>query len=61
MLPYQTDVAVDEELEKLMITMDSCTETDFGDNEWGYEYSSAETTETSSETPWTSNAYRSEC
>ena len=39
----------------------SSTETDIGDNESGYEYSSGEITETSSETAWTSNAYCSEC
>ena len=38
--------AVDEELEKVIIT----TETDIGDNESGYEFSSGETTETASET-----------
>ena len=42
----QTDEAVDEELEKVIITIYSGTETDFGD----YEYSSGETTETSSKT-----------
>ena len=50
MLLNQTDVAVDEELEKVIITIYSSTETDIGDNEPGYEYSSGETTETSSET-----------
>ena len=48
MLLNQTDVAVDEELEKVIITIDSSTETDFGDYESGYEYSSGETTETPS-------------
>ena len=38
MLLNQTDVAVDEELEKVIITIYSCTETDIGDNESGYEY-----------------------
>ena len=46
----QTDVAVDEELEKVVITIYSSTETDIEDNELGYAYSSGETTETSSET-----------
>ena len=50
MLLNQTDVAVDEEFEKVIITIYSSTETDIGDNESGYEYSSGETTETSSET-----------
>ena len=51
MLLNQTDVAVDEELEKVIITIYSSTETDIGDNELGYEYSSGgETAETSSET-----------
>ena len=50
MLLNQNDVAVDEELEKVIITIYSSTETDIGDNESGYEYSSGETTETSSET-----------
>ena len=45
----QTDVAVDEELEKVIITIDSSTETDIGDYESDYEYSSGETSETSSE------------
>ena len=49
MLLNQTDVAVDEELEKVIITIGSSTE-NIGDNESGYEYSSGETTETSSET-----------
>ena len=58
MLRNQTDVAVDEELEKVIITIYSSTETDIGDNV----YSSGESTETSSETEaWTSNAYCSEC
>ena len=41
----QVDVAVDDELETV-ITIDSSTETDFGDYESGYmyEYSSIETT-----------------
>ena len=42
----QTDVAVVEELEKVIINIYSSTETDIGDNE----YASGETTETSSET-----------
>ena len=50
MLLNQTDVAVDEELEKVIITIYSSTETHDGDNELGYEYSSGETTETSRET-----------
>ena len=41
---------VDEELEKVVITIYSSTETDIEDNELGYAYSSGETTETSSET-----------
>ena len=45
MLLNQTDVAVDEELEKVILAIDSSTETDFGDCESGYEYSSRETTE----------------
>ena len=44
MLLNQNDVAVDEELEQVTITIDSSTETDFGDYESGYEYSSGETT-----------------
>ena len=40
MLLNQTDVVVDEELEKVIITIHSSTETDIGDNESGYEYSS---------------------
>ena len=35
MLLNQTDVAVDEELEKVIITIGSSTETDFGDYETG--------------------------
>ena len=46
MLLNQTDVAVDEELENFTITINSCTETDIGDIESGYEYSSGETAET---------------
>ena len=42
----QTDVAIDEELEKIIITLDRGTETDFGD----YDYSSRHTTDTTSET-----------
>ena len=49
MLLNQTDVAVDEELEMVVITVYSSTETDMGYNESGYEYSSGETTETTSE------------
>ena len=64
MLVNQTDVAVDEELEKVIIAIDGSTETDFKDYESGYQYSSGETTETSSEaeafTAWM-NAYCSEC
>ena len=41
----QTDVAADEELEaKVILTIDSSTETDIGDYESGYESSSGETT-----------------
>ena len=40
MLLNQTDVAVVEVLEKVIITIYSSTETDIGDNEPGYEYSS---------------------
>ena len=50
MLLKQTDVAVDEQLEEVIITIYSSTETDTGDIESGYEYSSGETIETSSET-----------
>ena len=50
MLLNQTDVAVDEGLKKVIITFYSSTETDIGDNESAYKYSSGETTETSSET-----------
>ena len=50
MLLNQTDVAVDKELEKVFITIYSSTETNIGDNELGYEYSSGDTTETSSGT-----------
>ena len=39
MLLNQTDVAVDEELEKVIITIYSSTETDIRDNESGYGYS----------------------
>ena len=46
----QTDVAINEELEKVIITIYSSPDADIGDNESGYEYSSGETTETSSET-----------
>ena len=53
----QTDEAVDETLENVIITIDSRPETDIGYYESGYEYSSGETVETSSETAWTSNAY----
>ena len=45
MLLNQTDVAVDEEFEKVIIIIYSSTEADIG----GYEYSSGETTEISSE------------
>ena len=44
MLLNRTDVAVDEELEKVIITIDISTETDIRDYESGYEYSSRETT-----------------
>ena len=43
MLLNQTDVVVDEELEKVSKTIYSSTETDIGDKESGYEYSSGET------------------
>ena len=46
----QTDVAIDEELEKVIITIYSRTDTDIGDDASVYEYSSGETTETPSET-----------
>ena len=45
MLLNQTVVAVDEELEKVIIAIDTSTETDFGGYESGYEYSSGESTE----------------
>ena len=38
MLINQTDVAVDEELEKVIITIYSSTETGIRDNESGYEF-----------------------
>ena len=60
MLLNQTNVVLDEKLENGIITIDSSLETDMGDYELGYEYSSGETIETSSETAWTSNAYYSE-
>ena len=44
------NVAVDEELEKIIIAIYSSTVTYIGDNESGYKYSSGETTETSRET-----------
>ena len=44
MLLNQTDVAVDEELEKFIITIDSSTVTEFEDYWAGYKYSSGETT-----------------
>ena len=34
MLLNQTDVEVNEELEKVIITIDSSTEADIGDHEW---------------------------
>ena len=46
----QTDVAVDKELENVFITIYSSTKTGIVDNELGYEYTSGETAETSSET-----------
>ena len=49
MLLHQNDVAVDEELE-VIITIDSSTETDFGDYASGYQYSFGESTESSMET-----------
>ena len=67
MLLNQSDVVVDEELEKVIIIIYSSTETDIGDNESGYEYSSGETTEISSEIEAYQqlglriNAYCSEC
>ena len=39
MLLNQTDLVVDGELEKVVITIYSSTQTDIGDNESGYEYS----------------------
>ena len=45
MLLNQTDVAVDEELEKIIITIGSSNETDFGDYESSYEYYLGETTQ----------------
>ena len=67
MLLNQNDVAVDEELEQVTITIDSSTETDFGDYESGYEYSSGETTKYRNlqwnrgvSAAWI-NAYCSEC
>ena len=53
MLLNQTDVAVDEELEKVIITIYSSIEPDIGENESGYDYSSGETTETAIETELT--------
>ena len=50
MLLNQTDVAVDEVLDKVIITIYSSTETDVGDNELTCKYSSGETTEIFSET-----------
>ena len=50
MLLNYTDVAVDEELEKVIITIYSSTETDFGDYESDYEYSCGKISETSSDT-----------
>ena len=50
MLLNQTDVAVDEELEKVIITSGSSTVTDFCDYESAFEYSSGGYTETSNET-----------
>ena len=50
MLLNETDVAVDEKLENVIITIDSSPETDIGDYESGCKYSSGETIETSSET-----------
>ena len=45
MLLHQNDVVVDKGLQKVIITIDISTETDFGDYESGYENSSGETTE----------------
>ena len=39
----QTDVAVDEQLENVIIIIDSSPETDIGDYESGYGYFSGET------------------
>ena len=50
MLLNQTDVAVDEGLEKVIIIIYSSIETEIGDHESGYGYSSGESTETASET-----------
>ena len=36
MLLHQNDVVVDEEMEKVVIAIDSSTETDFRDKESGY-------------------------
>ena len=47
MLLHQNDVVVDRVLEKVIITIDISTETDFRDYESGYENSSGETTEPS--------------
>ena len=44
MLLNQTDVAVDEGSEKVIIPIYSSTETDIGDHETGYEYSSGVST-----------------
>ena len=41
---------IDLELEMVIVTIDSSTETDFGDYESGHEYSSGETTDTSNKT-----------
>ena len=66
LLLNQTDVAVEEELEKAIITIYSSAKTDIGDKESGYEFSSGETIRNLQwnrgvSTAWTSNAYCSEC
>ena len=50
MLQNQTDLVVDKELEKIIMTNYRSIVTDIGDNESGYENSFGETTETSNET-----------
>ena len=48
MLLNQTDVVIKEELERVIVAINSSTETDFWDYESDYKYCSGETTETSS-------------